>query len=78
MSQVVHAVYEEGVLRPLDPLDLPEHQRVRVAVEPVPLGPPEPGPSGYGDDPLAGVRASTGIADLAEHFDDYRFGRRRA
>ena len=29
------------------------------------------------DDPLAGVRVSTGIADLAEKFDDYRFGRRR-
>jgi hypothetical protein len=27
-------------------------------------------------DPLAGIRVSTGAADLAEHFDDYRFGRR--
>ncbi len=27
-------------------------------------------------DPLADVRTSTGIADLAEHFDGYRFGRR--
>ncbi len=77
MSQVVHAVYEKGVLRPLDPLDLPEHQEVRVTVEPVPPGKAEPPRSGHGDDPLAGVRVSTGIADLAEHFDDYRFGRRR-
>ncbi len=28
------------------------------------------------DDPLMGVRTATGIADLAEHFDDYRLGRR--
>jgi hypothetical protein len=28
------------------------------------------------DDPLAGLRVSTGIIDLAEHFDEYRFGRR--
>jgi hypothetical protein len=26
-------------------------------------------------DPLAGIRVSTGIPDLAEHFDDYRFGK---
>jgi hypothetical protein len=26
-------------------------------------------------DPLAGLRVATGIEDLAEHFDDYRFGR---
>jgi hypothetical protein len=26
-------------------------------------------------DPLAGLRIATGIRDLAERFDDYRFGR---
>lgn len=26
-------------------------------------------------DPLAGLQVSTGIVDLAERFDDYRFGR---
>jgi predicted DNA-binding antitoxin AbrB/MazE fold protein len=31
----VPAVYEEGMLRPLAPLSLPEHQRVRVVIEPV-------------------------------------------
>ena len=33
MSQVVEAIYENGVLRPLAPLHLPENARVRVAVE---------------------------------------------
>lgn len=51
--------------------------KVRGTVEPVPLGSAAPPDPGHEDDPLAGVRASTGIADLAEHFDDYRFGRRR-
>ena len=29
-------VYEDGVLRPLDELDLAEHQKVRVTIEPIP------------------------------------------
>ena len=28
-------------------------------------------------DPLDGLRVATGIADLSENFDDYRFRRRR-
>lgn len=76
MSQVVHAVYENGVLRPLESLELRENQQVRITVEPFSgeaAGPLAPGAG----DPLAGVRVSTGVADLAEKFDDYRFGRRR-
>lgn len=34
MSQTITAVYENGVLRPLKPLALPEKTRVRVQVEP--------------------------------------------
>lgn len=32
-NQTIPAVYEAGVLRPLAPLDLPEHQRVRVTIQ---------------------------------------------
>lgn len=42
MSLAVDAIYENGVLRLLDRLDLPEHQQVRVTVEPVSSGAPEP------------------------------------
>jgi predicted DNA-binding antitoxin AbrB/MazE fold protein len=34
MTTTVYAVYENGVLRPLAPLALPEGQRVRVIVAP--------------------------------------------
>ena len=37
MSKRLEAVYENGVLRPLEPLDLREHQRVSVIVSPVPV-----------------------------------------
>ena len=39
MSRQLEAVYEHGVLRPLEPLGLAEHQRVRLTLEehPAPL-----------------------------------------
>jgi len=36
MTTMITAIYEEGVLRPLTPLSLPEHSRVRIQVEQVP------------------------------------------
>jgi predicted DNA-binding antitoxin AbrB/MazE fold protein len=33
MVRQLDAVYEHGVLRPLEPLALPEHQRVRLTLE---------------------------------------------
>ena len=32
MSKQIEAIYENGVLRPLEPLDLEEHQRVRLTI----------------------------------------------
>ena len=39
MARQFEAVYEQGILRPLEPLILPEHQRVRLTLEerPAPL-----------------------------------------
>ena len=34
MPQSIMAVYEHGLLRPLEPLVLPEKQKVRIQVEP--------------------------------------------
>lgn len=35
MSQNIQAIYEDGVLKPLSPLDLKEHERVQVSVSPI-------------------------------------------
>jgi predicted DNA-binding antitoxin AbrB/MazE fold protein len=32
MSQLIYAIYEDGVLKPLEPLSLAERQRVRVTI----------------------------------------------
>lgn len=41
MSKRVEAVYENGALRPLEPLGLREHQRVSVVVSEKPVVPSE-------------------------------------
>ena len=35
MAQVREAIYARGVLKPVEPLDLRENQRVRIIVEPL-------------------------------------------
>lgn len=75
MSQRIRAVFQNGVLRPLQPLDLQENAEVRLTVEDATAS-QEIEVEDY-EDPLADIRIETGIPDLAEHFDDYRFGRRQ-
>ena len=42
MARVVEAIYENGMLKPLEALDLPEHQRVRITIhEPIVESPDE-------------------------------------
>jgi len=39
MTTAVEAIYEDGMLRPLQPLSLPEHTHVRLSVETLPDDP---------------------------------------
>ena len=39
MTTAVEAIYEDGMLRPLQPLSLPEHTHVRLSVEILPDDP---------------------------------------
>jgi predicted DNA-binding antitoxin AbrB/MazE fold protein len=75
MVQAVQAIYENGVLKPLQKLNLGEHQQVQLIINSDAVTAPGGG-STESDYPLKGLCCDTGIADLAEHFDDYRFGRR--
>src|SRR5437899_1036681 len=36
MQQVINATFEDGVLKPLPPLDLPSHAQVRLTIEMLP------------------------------------------
>jgi predicted DNA-binding antitoxin AbrB/MazE fold protein len=75
MEYAVQAIYENGVLRPLEKLNLGEHQQVQLIIQPDVTN--DRRQDGDPPDPLDGIRAATGIDDLAEHFEDYRFGRRK-
>jgi predicted DNA-binding antitoxin AbrB/MazE fold protein len=75
MAHTIRAVYENGVFRPLEAPGLAEHQQVRLTIDSV--SPADEQTPADASDPLTGLRLSTGISDLAEHFDDYRFGRRQ-
>ncbi|MGH7127066.1 MAG: antitoxin family protein [Planctomycetaceae bacterium] len=79
MTKTISAVYENGVLRPLEKLDLTENAQVRVTVTEVERHDTEtePAESETADDPLEGLRMNLGPPDFSEHFDDYRFGRRK-
>lgn len=41
MDRVVDAIYEQGILKPLEALDLPEHQRVRLTIHEPPAESPD-------------------------------------
>ena len=81
----IHAIYENGVFRPTEPVDLPEHTEVKV--EPVAepeaelIGirlPDEPLPEAAKRHPqyrtleILSHRYDTGESDLAERHDEHR------
>jgi len=35
MENILEAIYEDGVLKPLEPIKLPEHQRVTITIQPL-------------------------------------------
>jgi len=41
MAELIEAVYEQGAFRPVEPVELPEGQRVTLSVEPRALTPDE-------------------------------------
>lgn len=42
MTQLIDAIYEDGVLKPTEALNLPQHSRVRISVEVVEPRPGSP------------------------------------
>ncbi len=73
MNKTIRAIYKNGVLQPLEDVDLEENAEVVLTFESPPITTAEPS---NGTDPLAGISFSSGLGDLAQKFDDYRFGRK--
>lgn len=67
---VIHAVYENGVLRPKEPIDLPELSEVEVEVRSV-----SPGSGGERLDAIYAVleaRFESGEPDVAARHDEHQ------
>lgn len=66
---VIHAIFENGVFRPMEPVELPEKAQVRIIL-----------PDALVDDPatldavyeVLGERHHTGRHDLAERHDEHQ------
>lgn len=74
MNKTIRAIFENGVLRPFEDIELEENAEVVVTVESMPHSTSELESE---NDPLAGISFASGTGDLAQNFDDYRFGRKK-
>ncbi len=76
MSSTIHAIYENGVFRPVEPVDLPDHTAVqfepRVIAEPSET-PPAPIPEGLAKIyEILGRRYSSGDTDTAARHNEHQ------
>lgn len=73
MTTAVKAIYEDGVFKPLEPLQLDELTQVDVLIPcPTPIEQVKPAGSGAIDDLIGFIRNAP--ADMAEHHDRYLYG----
>jgi len=69
--KTIHAVYERGVFRPLETVELPE--RTEVEFEPRPVGQPEGRNGGLdGIYAILGERYRSGEQDVAARHDEHQ------
>ena len=71
MNTTVTAIYENGILRLLAPLSVPEHARVQVRIEAVEE---ESEAQGHVLQSLLALATDLGVSDLAEQHDHYLYG----
>ena len=74
MATVIKAVYEDGVFKPTEPVELEEHTEVEVPVAAGAL--PSDDPTGWkAIEALIGISNDAGTpADIAENHDHYLYG----
>ena len=76
MSRVIEAIFKDGQVRPLEPIDLPDETRLRIIVEQEDEAAARAA-SPNGGDPLATIyeiAEEAGPADLSVNLDHYLYG----
>lgn len=71
----IHAIYENGVFRPIDKVDIPDHSRVQIEVRQVQEEPKtqaimSPGLAKIYE--ILGERYDSGCTDLAERHNEHQ------
>ncbi len=76
MSREVRAIFRNGQVKPLEPLDLPEDCHLKIIIEET-NGERQQANQAVADDPLAKIyeiAEDIGPADLATNLDHYLYG----
>ncbi len=66
----VEAIYEKGVFRPIEKIELPEGERVKITVEVAVKSKPEKDPA----ETIADMAIDMGVSDFALNIDHYLYG----
>jgi len=68
--QVIQAIYENGVFRPMEPVDLPPASKVTLEIRPVPTAPK----TAHLEETYEILSHSygTGVSDLAARHDEHQ------
>ena len=76
MSREIKAIFRNGQVRPIEPLDVPEDSRLRIIIDDT-NGRDRSATKGASADPIARIyeiAEDIGPADLATHLDHYLYG----
>jgi len=71
MVKIIEAVYENGILRPLGKIDVPEHRKLKLILENIDE------PTSYAECSLSGIidiAQDCSDTDLSVHHDKYLYG----
>lgn len=71
----INAIFENGVFRPIDKVDIPDHSRVQIEVRQVQEGPTAQAPMSPGLAKIyeiLGRRYSSGHTDTAERHNEHQ------
>ena len=72
MSMIIHAIYENGVFRPIEAVEVPEKAEVEMAVRVVKENPPPMSEGLARIYAILGERFETGESDLAARIDEHQ------
>ena len=78
VATAIKAVYEDGVLKPKEPLELAEHSEVEVLVLPTAQSAEDDDPTGWkAARRFIGLWKDAPADDIAEEHDEYLYGPKR-